>query len=494
MSYARLGNSADDAQLDRLRERLEHEVSARTGVDFPILADRDGTAWADQWRRRVEEALDADTMLLVVVTGGLFGSVACGDEITRFREREKALGREDLIVAVYYAPAPAMTGRIPRRGGDMAAFLRSRRLADWQGLRSAPVTSRAARAAISQLADRMAKVLVADPVTAPAHVVDASRRSGLTSVRAAIRAAKPGDRILVRPGTYPDALVIDKPLEIIGDGPPGDIVIEVRDAHVVLSRASSGRIANLTLRQAGGEKEWWNGVCVQAGRLDIDGCDISCSSLSCVRIGEGAEGHVRRSTLHDAKSTGVFISAGRGTVEDCEIFAVGVSAVSVSGGDVTVRRNRIHGSNSGGVYMSGESTGTIEDNEVFGNGTTAISITRGATAAVRRNRLHGNGHCGVVADHAAVTVEDNDVFGNTMWGVVVRDGADGTLRRNRINGNGNAAVDVRRGASATIEDNDLSGNPKGAWSIATDCEPAVTRARNEEMTDPVPLPSPPRPR
>jgi hypothetical protein len=34
MSYARYGNSGDDAQLSLLRERLKHEVSARTGVDF----------------------------------------------------------------------------------------------------------------------------------------------------------------------------------------------------------------------------------------------------------------------------------------------------------------------------------------------------------------------------------------------------------------------------------------------------------------------------
>jgi hypothetical protein len=42
MSYARCGNPGDDAQLSLLRERLEHAVSARTGADFSILADRDG--------------------------------------------------------------------------------------------------------------------------------------------------------------------------------------------------------------------------------------------------------------------------------------------------------------------------------------------------------------------------------------------------------------------------------------------------------------------
>jgi hypothetical protein len=186
MGHARSGDSGDDAWLGLLRERLEHEVSARTGVDVPVLADRAGAAWADQWRRRVEEGLDADMMLLVIITPDLFGSAACRQEIARFRDRERALGRDDLIVAVYYASAPAMESRIPRRGADLARLLRSRQRADW-------------------LAGRMTDVLVADRAGVRTHVVDASRGGRLRSVSEAIRAAKPGDRILVRPGTYEEA-------------------------------------------------------------------------------------------------------------------------------------------------------------------------------------------------------------------------------------------------------------------------------------------------
>jgi hypothetical protein len=205
MGHARSGDSGDDAWLGLLRERLEHEVSARTGVDVPVLADRAGAAWADQWRRRVEEGLDADTMLLVIITPDLFGSAACRQEIARFRDRERALGRDDLIVAVYYASAPAMEGRIPRRGADLARLLRSRQRADWRELRREPVTAPAVGDAIGQLAGRMTDVLVADRPGVRTHVVDASRGGGLRSVSEAIRAAKPGDRILVRPGTYEEA-------------------------------------------------------------------------------------------------------------------------------------------------------------------------------------------------------------------------------------------------------------------------------------------------
>src|SRR5207302_6836010 len=40
-----------------------------------------------------------------------------------------------------------------------------------------------------------------------------------TTVTQAIRKASPNARILVRPGRYEEGMVLDKPLEIVGDGP-----------------------------------------------------------------------------------------------------------------------------------------------------------------------------------------------------------------------------------------------------------------------------------
>jgi nitrous oxidase accessory protein NosD len=62
----------------------------------------------------------------------------------------------------------------------------------------------------------------------------------------ALKAAGPGDKILVRPGLYEEEIVIDKPVEIIGDADdPRDIVIEATEKDAVLFQASMGRIANL---------------------------------------------------------------------------------------------------------------------------------------------------------------------------------------------------------------------------------------------------------
>jgi F-box protein 11 len=130
---------------------------------------------------------------------------------------------------------------------------------------------------------------VAGQVTAktepPTHVVDPfPGRGDFTTVGAAIMAAMPGDRILVRPGLYDEGLVVDKPLEILGDGSVSDIEIRARDANVLMFQASIGRVANLTLRQAGGEGKWF-GVDITQGRLDPEGCDVSLNRSAFLRSG-----------------------------------------------------------------------------------------------------------------------------------------------------------------------------------------------------------------
>ena len=86
----------------------------------------------------------------------------------------------------------------------------------------------------------------------PTHVVDALHRGDFSTITAAIEAAKPGDRILVRPGLYREGFVIDKPLEIIGDGKRDDVVIEAKGKDVLLFQTTMGRVANLTMQQMGG--------------------------------------------------------------------------------------------------------------------------------------------------------------------------------------------------------------------------------------------------
>jgi F-box protein 11 len=515
MSYVRFNDQHDDGQLSQFRERLAAEVRAQTGQEFAIFQDRNDIAWGQNWQQRIDEALDAVTLLLVIITPSLFRSPPCRAEFAKFVDREQALGRVDLILPVYYISAREMDDPGVREADEMATVLASRQFADWRELRFEPFTSPLVRKAIAQLASRMRDTFWRPPAALPArlarparaaespagsgeqtsaaggvtaktepptHVVDAYQRGDFTTVSAAIKAAKPGDRILVRPGLYEENLVVNKPLEILGDGPVADIEIRARRTHVLAFRAGIGRVANLTLRQAGGSAAWY-GVDITQGRLDLEGCDISGQGNACVAIHSGADPRLRRNKIHDGKQAGVFVyDSGLGTLEDNDITGNTFSGMEIrTGGNPTLRRNQIRDNKQGGVFVYDSGLGTLEDNDITGNTFSGVSIKTGGNPTLRRNQIRDNKQAGVFVYGSGLgTLEDNDITGNGEAGVEIKAGGNATVRGNRINRNAYQAVLVSEDGRGVVEDNDLTGNERGAWDIAADCKANVIRARNKE--------------
>jgi len=518
MSYVRFDDAHEDGQLTAFRERLAGEIRIQTGHEFPIFQDRNDIAWGQNWRQRIEETLDEASLLLVIVTPSLFHSPACRDEVARFRDREQTLGRTDLILPVYYVGAREMDDSDLRKANDLASLLWSRQYADWRELRFEPLTSSVVRKQIAALATRMRDTFWQLPVVPaaqvsgsarsvspstergdvtaaggtprqdtartepPTHVVDAYQRGDFATVTEAIAAANPGDRILVRPGLYQESLVVDKPLEIIGDGPLEDIEIRARDEDVLTFQASIGRVANLTLRQVSGSDKPL-GVSLRQGRLDLDGCDISGQSGSCVYIWGGADPRLRRNKIHHGKEHGVHIyNDGLGTLEDNEISGNGYSGVaSRTGANPALRRNQIHDNTQDGVYVRDNGLGTLEDNEISGNGYSGVAIQVGGDPVLRRNQIHHNKENGVlVSDHGHGTLEDNEISDNAIAGVQIETGGNPAVRGNRINRNRQVGIRIHRDGEGVVEGNDLTGNLRGAWYIASESEPNVTWARNKK--------------
>jgi hypothetical protein len=167
MSYARFNDQHDDGLLSQLRLRLAAEIRAQTGEEFAIFQDRSDIAWGQNWQERIDEALDAATLLLVIITPGLFRSRACRAEFQRFLERERMLGREDLILPVYYISAREMDDPGMRAADEMATVLASRQFADWRELRFEPFTAPLVRKAIALLASRMRDTFWRPPAAPP---------------------------------------------------------------------------------------------------------------------------------------------------------------------------------------------------------------------------------------------------------------------------------------------------------------------------------------
>ena len=68
MSYVRLDDQHEGGKLTQFRERLAAEVRLQTGDEFPIFQDRNDIAWGQNWQARIDETLDAVTLLIPIIT------------------------------------------------------------------------------------------------------------------------------------------------------------------------------------------------------------------------------------------------------------------------------------------------------------------------------------------------------------------------------------------------------------------------------------------
>lgn len=92
------------------------------------------------------------------------------------------------------------------------------------------------------------------------------------------------------------------------------VIVEGSAANTVLSTASSGLVANLSLRQAG----HWFCVDVEKGSLHIKGCDITNSTLSAIKIGKEGSPIISGNKIHDTNEAGVAVFGGNGIIEHNE--------------------------------------------------------------------------------------------------------------------------------------------------------------------------------
>ncbi len=510
LSYVHDDDANLNGRITYFAERLSRVTHLLTGAPFPIWQDRGQINWGEAWRERIESGLESVTFFLPVITPAYFNSKYCRQEFEKFAAFETARGRKDLILPLYLIEVDDLADPDFRKKDTIARVLLERQYADWReflfepadrldkqfqalaqqikkamGRAQAPATPAPRPESKPEPAREAAQTIREGPTpkTEPkTFVVDQMHRGDFTSLREAVSKASPGARILVRPGLYQEGIVMDKPLEIIGDGPVDSIVMEASGSDVILFKTTMGRVANLTLRQRGGGK--WYGVDIAQGRLDLEDCDIQSDSLSCVAIHNGAAPQILRNRIHDGSQAGIDVfENGRGLIEQNDIFGNAFAGINIkTGADPIVRNNRVHDGRQSGIFIYENGHGTIEQNDIFGNAYAGIQIKEDADPIVRNNQVHSGKQSGIFAnENGRGTIEQNDIFGNTYAGIHVKTGADPIVRNNRIFENGYEAVWVIENGRGTFENNTLRANKRGAWDIAEDCLPNVKRSGNIEQ-------------
>ncbi len=300
------------------------------------------------------------------------------------------------------------------------------------------------------------------------------------SISDAIAHAKPGTRILIKPGRYQEGLTINQPLELIGEGDAADIIIESDASNCITMKADFAVVRGLTLRcQIANADEKYFGVDISQGELMLEGCDITSNSLSNIAIySASANPTIRHCRIHMGKENGVFIfDNAKGILEDCEIFANEFSGIEIKeGANPIIRRCKVYDGKSSGVYVHLKGQGILEECEMFANTLAGISIETAGNPVLRQCMIRDGKASGVyVYGNGQGIVEASEIFANAFAGVEIKEGGDPVIRQCNIHDGKSSGVYVYSKGKGTIEECDILANGLSGIAIEEEGNLVVRR-------------------
>ena len=335
---------------------------------------------------------------------------------------------------------------------------------------------------------------------ASTHTVAANGSGDFTTIGAAVDAASDGDTIMIKPGTYSEAVTIHRDITLAGDGAREDIVLiapadgpttdfgkilgpNKLDTYAVNLVDSDATLTGLTLTgpdtaivvHAGAPT--LAGLAFDKAGMEYTGAGGLAASHPALAITAGASPTVRGSTFSGGGN--IYVSdLSEPHIEDnvlvgAEIFGsfgddavirgnvlTGAGITSVDASSVLIEGNTIEGV-EGAAIGEGPSPGnqmtvrgnTIRDSRV------GVQVTRRSTTAVIDNEIIG-GFIAVSLSDADATVEGNTIS-DVSSGIIVFGSGAPRLMDNTVDAV-ITGIDVGAGTSPTVDGNTVCG---GASSI-----------------------------
>jgi CheY-like chemotaxis protein len=160
LSYTRIDDQFYGGAITSFRKLLELGVKVVTGrVSFSIFQDVDGTEIGEQFQQRFDEVIAGAWFFIPIITPLFFNSTACRGELEKFLVHEKTLGRNDLILPVYYVTAPVLEKPDLLANDPLATEIHARQRYDWRAQADLPIDDPKIRAAVKNLAEKIAAAL-----------------------------------------------------------------------------------------------------------------------------------------------------------------------------------------------------------------------------------------------------------------------------------------------------------------------------------------------
>ncbi|MGE2712624.1 TIR domain-containing protein [Mycolicibacterium litorale] len=160
LSYTRPDDEFFGGGITALRKHLELGVQVVTGDrSFRIFQDVDGIALGEDWNQKLSEAIAGSRFFMPVLTPLYFTSLPCSEELERFRHHEALLGRNDLILPIYFITAPVLERPELLHTDALATLIASRQRFDYRQQTQGQSNDPTNRAILLELASGVAAAM-----------------------------------------------------------------------------------------------------------------------------------------------------------------------------------------------------------------------------------------------------------------------------------------------------------------------------------------------
>jgi hypothetical protein len=184
-SYSREDDDDSRGALSALRDAIQRELRGqlgRTRRQLRLWQDKEAIAPGHLWESEIKTAVEQAVFFIPIITPTVVRSQHCRMEFDAFLERERQLGRTDLIFPIIYIRVPELEDEARWRADPVLSVIGARQWADWRALRGRSIDRAEAHDAIEALCSKIAEAL-----TAPT--------SGI------LRLAPPGSAIAAQPAS-----------------------------------------------------------------------------------------------------------------------------------------------------------------------------------------------------------------------------------------------------------------------------------------------------
>ncbi|GAA4806765.1 right-handed parallel beta-helix repeat-containing protein [Streptomyces ziwulingensis] len=279
------------------------------------------------------------------------------------------------------------------------------------------------------------------------------------TVGAALGAAADGALITISPGTYQEALVIDRVVTLAA-GAAG-VRIDGGAGSAVVVDAEAARLTGLTL-EGGGEQT--PVVEIRRGEAALEGCVISGNAWAGILAWHQGTLIARSCRVTGPGGAGIVVtSAGANVVEGTEVGQTLSSAVVVAErGRLTVRDCRLDGAGGNGVCVNGQAHGVVEDTRITGSGQPAVVAEQNGRLELLRVAVSGSaGLDAYLTSGAETTLTECAFTGSGGESVLVAGGSSPALRSCTLSDAARGGLRVTEASSPFLDDCRITGTPVG---------------------------------